>query len=230
MTSHSLYAVVPAAGIGARMGAHVPKQYLLLNHHTILQHTLSKLVDSQMFKSIVVPVATGDIWFDKQPVAHSNNVKTCLGGSERFESVLKGLISLAEQGANDDDWVMVHDVARPCIKVSDLNALWEQRSNQGAILGLEVRDTMKRTDTQNSVIATVDRNRLWHALTPQLAPLGVLREAIEYCIEKGIDVTDEASALEHVGLSPKIVPGHPSNIKVTRPEDLELATFFLSQD
>lgn len=228
MVSETLYAVVPAAGIGTRMGAEIPKQYLELQGKTILQHTLQTLTAFYSLEKIMVPISANDQWFANQPASNHEKIQTCQGGSERFESVLNGLNALIDQGAELDAWVMVHDVARPCIFPSDLEKLFSARSEQGAILALEVRDTMKRTDDEGRIIDTVERKHLWHALTPQLAPLGVLRDAISKCVSDGVSITDEASALEYVGLKPIAVAGHPSNIKVTRPEDLELAAFFLS--
>jgi len=228
MTSNSLYAVVPAAGIGSRMGADIPKQYLVVQGQTILQHTLAKLSTFSELEKIIVPISENDQWFVDQPISKHEKVQTCKGGSERFESVLNGLDHLLKQGADENAWVMVHDVARPCFQLSDLKNLFARRSEQGAILALEVRDTMKRTDATGAIVKTVDRKNLWHALTPQLAPLGLLHRAISTCIQDGVAITDEASALEYIGLNPKTIAGHPSNIKVTRPEDLELAEFFLS--
>lgn len=225
--SNPFYAVVPAAGIGSRMGADIPKQYLKLHDQTILQHTLSKLSEFTQLEKIMVPISTDDQWFSSQPISTHEKIQTCSGGAERFESVLNGLNALLDLGVDTQAWVMVHDVARPCFSMDDLQKLFDHRSDQGAILALEVRDTMKRTDAQGRIQNTVERKQLWHALTPQMAPLGALRDAISKCIENGIEVTDEASALEHVGLQPIVVPGHPSNIKVTRPEDMDLAEFFL---
>jgi len=122
---------------------------------------------------------------------------------------------------------MVHDAARPCITQLDLQHLYDARSGQGSILGVQVRDTMKRTDDNATVLNTVARENLWHALTPQLAPIGVLKQCIDECVAKGKLVTDEASALEFCGLQPKMVAGHPSNIKVTRPDDLIMAQAFI---
>jgi len=228
MSSPTLYAVVPAAGVGARMGADIPKQYLSLNGQTILQHTLSGLANYSALKQIVVPIAAHDAWFAQQAIAQHEKIQTCEGGAERFESVLNGLNHLLDSGVDEHAWVMVHDVARPCLRHADIDKLISQGSEQGAILAMEVRDTMKRTDSSGAIINTVDRNQLWHALTSQLAPLGVLQRAISQCVAQGVNITDEASALEFIGLHPNVVAGHPSNIKVTRPEDLELAEFFLA--
>lgn len=227
--SNPIYAVVPAAGIGARMQADRPKQYLMLGEQTILQHTVSRLLHFSKFEHIVLPVASHDAYIQQQPVIQNEKVSICEGGAERFESVLNGLNHLLEMGANEADWVMVHDVARPCITQADLHSLYHARHQDGCILGMQVRDTMKRTDEQNKILTTVERDHLWHALTPQLAPLGLLKDCIDECIKNGKIITDEASALEFCGYHPTMVAGHPSNIKVTRPEDLIMAHAFIQE-
>ncbi|GAA6136199.1 2-C-methyl-D-erythritol 4-phosphate cytidylyltransferase [Oceaniserpentilla sp. 4NH20-0058] len=227
--NNKLFAVVPAAGIGARMQADRPKQYLSLGGQTILEHTLERLLAFSFIECIALPIANHDAFFDGFYISHHEKIHTCAGGSERFESVLNGLNYLLENGAKVTDWVMVHDAARPCITQADLIHLYQSRSEQGSILGVQVRDTMKRTDEQGNVISTVEREQLWHALTPQLAPIGVLKTCIDECVAKGKLVTDEASALEFCGLQPKMVAGHPSNIKVTRPDDLMMAQAFIKE-
>ena len=227
--TNKLFAVVPAAGIGSRMQADRPKQYLDLGEQTILEHTLQRLLSFSLIERIAVPVAAHDDYFESLPIAKHASIQTCMGGSERFESVLNGLNQLLKSGAKEQDWVMVHDAARPCITQADLQNLYDARSEQGSILGVQVRDTMKRTDDNAFVLSTVERENLWHALTPQLAPIGVLKTCIDQCVEKGKSVTDEASALEFCGLQPKMVAGHPSNIKVTRPDDLVMAQAFIKE-
>jgi len=223
-----VFAVVPAAGVGSRMQADRPKQYLELHGQTVLEHTLNRLLAFSPIEKIVLPVSSDDAYWKDISLNGHPKIVSCEGGRERFESVLNGLKKLLECGAQKEDWVMVHDVARPCIQHDDLQKLLEDASEQGSILGAQVRDTMKRTNDKGEIITTVERDNLWHALTPQLAPLGVLIKAIETSIEDGVNITDEASALEHVGLAPKMVAGRPSNIKITRPEDLALAGMYLS--
>jgi len=230
MKKASLYAVVPAAGIGTRMGADRPKQYLMLQGKTILEHTLEQLLQFSSIKKVVLPVSKNDNFLAKLSIAGHENIVQCDGGKERYHSVLNGLKALLNIGAQPHDWVMVHDVARPCIRQQDLENLYGNVSDQGVILGVQVRDTMKRTDDHGQVLSTVSRENLWHALTPQLAPLGVLLNAIEKAVNDGVSVTDEASALEYSGHSPKMLAGHPSNIKVTHPDDLQLADAFLSMN
>ncbi len=230
MKKVSLYAVVPAAGIGTRMGADRPKQYLMLQGKTILEHTLGQLLQFSPIEKIILPVSKNDTFLSTLSIGNHENIMQCDGGDERYHSVLNGLKTLLNIGAQRHDWVMVHDVARPCIRQQDLKNLYQNVNGHGVILGVQVRDTMKRTDDNGQVLSTVARDNLWHALTPQLAPLGVLLDAIEKAVNDGVQVTDEASALEHSGYSPKMLVGHPSNIKVTHPDDLQLADAFLTMN
>ena len=224
-----LYAVVPAAGIGARMQADRPKQYLSILGKTILEHTLDQLLRFAEFKKIIVVISKEDAYFSDLNFSCHSKIDICHGGKERYDSVLNGLKHLKKTGVADDALVMVHDVARPCIQLQDLLNLFQSDSASGAILGLQVRDTMKRTDDDGNIIKTVERDNLWHALTPQMASLGVLHTAISMSLADGIHITDEASALEYIGLSPKVVAGDPSNIKITRPDDLALAQAYLEK-
>lgn len=224
--SQLLYAVVPAAGVGARMKADRPKQYLLLEGKTVLEHTVNKLLEFTEIEEIVLPVSSLDGYISDLAIHSHRKVTLCEGGEERFHSVLNGLQTLLDKGASPDAWVMVHDVARPCIRLEDLKNLYKNASESGVVLGLQVRDTMKRTQENALVANTVDRTNLWHAQTPQLAPLGTLYDAITQSVTDGIAITDEASALEHCGIMPRMIAGHPSNIKITQPEDLEMARAF----
>ena len=225
--SRLLYAVVPAAGVGARMKADRPKQYLLLEGKTVLEHTLSKLLELTEIEEIVLPVSFHDGYISDLAIHSHTKVTLCEGGEERFHSVLNGLQTLLDKGVSRDSWVMVHDVARPFIRLEDLKNLYKNASENGVILGLQVRDTMKRTLECGQISSTVERSNLWHAQTPQLAPLGTLFDAILKSIEDGVSITDEASALEHSGIMPNMLAGHPSNIKITQPEDLELGRAFI---
>lgn len=226
----ALYAVVPAAGVGSRMQADRPKQYLSVLGKTIMEHTLERLLSLEELQHIVLPVAAHDTAWQGLAVCSHEKISTCAGGSERFESVLNGLNALLGLGAKPDDHVLVHDVARPCISLKDLQQLAGSDCPQGLILGSPVRDTMKRTQPSGLIEHTVSREHLWHALTPQMAPIGILKSAIERAVVEGVQVTDEASALEHAGYHPMMLEGASSNIKVTRPEDLFLASAYLSYE
>lgn len=219
-----LTAIVPAAGIGSRMGADCPKQYLTLAGKTILEHTLGCLLSHPAIARVIVALAPHDRWFETLAVAADPRVLRVEGGSERAYSVLNAL-HVAE-----GMWVLVHDAARPCLTQGDLDALIASAmACDGAILGSRVRDTMKRTDGAGNIVATVEREQLWHALTPQMFPTGTLKRALEEGLALGALITDEASAMERAGFTVKMVEGRADNIKVTRPEDLSLAELFLQQ-
>ena len=219
-----LTAIVPAAGIGSRMGADCPKQYLTLAGKTILEHTLGCLLSHSAIARVIVALAPHDEWFEQLAVAADPRILRVEGGIERAYSVLNAL-HVAE-----GKWVLVHDAARPCLTHEDLDALIASAmACDGAILGSRVRDTMKRTDGAGNIVATVEREQLWHALTPQMFPTGTLKRALEEGLALGALITDEASAMERAGFTVKMVEGRADNIKVTRPEDLSLAELFLQQ-
>lgn len=219
-----LTAIVPAAGIGSRMGADCPKQYLTLAGKTILEHTLGCLLSHPAIARVIVALAPHDGWFEQLAVAADPRILRVEGGIERAYSVLNALH--VAQGK----WVLVHDAARPCLCHSDLDKLiTTAMACDGAILGSRVRDTMKRTDGAGNIVATVEREQLWHALTPQMFPTGTLKRALEEGLALGALITDEASAMERAGFTVKMVEGRADNIKVTRPEDLSLAELFLQQ-
>lgn len=229
-----LWAVVPAAGIGRRMGAELPKQYLQIGGRTVLEHTLTALAGVDALAGAVVAVAADDrCWPDVSSGLSSMlayPLFTAPGGTARAESVLNTLDVLHEFAA-PDDWVLVHDAARPCVRADDLSALVTALRDDpvGGLLAVPVRDTLKQADAELRCATTVDRSRLWHALTPQMFRLGVLREALRAAQAAGVSVTDDAAAMEHAGLRPRLIEGHADNLKITRPEDLVLAEFHLRQ-
>lgn len=225
--NNALYAIVPATGIGSRMQADRPKQYLSLHGKTVIEHTLERLLAFEKIEKIIVVISADDEYWSTLAFAQHPRIETCLGGEQRADSVLNGLQHLRENHINNDVWVMVHDAARPCIRLDDLKTLYEQASVEGVILGVPVRDTMKRTYSSGKVVETVIRENLWHALTPQLSSLGNLYEAINNAKIGNVNITDESSALEFAGFQPTMVLGHASNIKITHPDDLALAELFL---
>jgi 2-C-methyl-D-erythritol 4-phosphate cytidylyltransferase len=228
ITSNSCWAVVPAAGVGKRMQADRPKQYLPLNGKTVIEHTLERLLGSGCFQAISVAISVEDPYWPELPIATHADVITAPGGKERADSVLSALKSLQGR-ANENDWVLVHDAARPCLTSSDIKQLIDslKEDDVGGILALPSHDTLKSVQGE-SITASVDRQSIWRALTPQMFRYGMLREALQHA-EGNPAITDEASALELMGLKPKIIEGRSDNIKITRPEDLALAQFYMEQ-
>lgn len=226
-SSPQVIAVLPAAGIGSRMQADCPKQYLTIGHQTILEHAIHALLRHPRITQVIVAISPEDQQFKTLPIASDPRVLVTEGGQQRADSVLAGL-----QLAGNAHWVLVHDAARPCLHPEDLERLLAitAHSKVGGILAAPVRDTMKRAQVGQSIIShTVERQDLWHALTPQLFPLELLKLCLQRALDEGATVTDEASALEHCGYHPLLVAGRADNIKVTRPEDLALAAFYLTQ-
>ncbi len=228
-----IWSVVPAAGVGSRVGANMPKQYIRVNGMSIIEHTLKKLAACNAIEKIIVALSAEDEYFINLSTVNEYPIHIVEGGAERSDSVLAGLEYL-KKIANDNDWVLVHDAARPCILIDDINRLISKLKKHkiGGILGLPVRDTMKRVSKgtmQPEITATLQREDMWHALTPQMFRLGTLYNALHECKNTNLVVTDEASAIEQIGLKPLMVEGRACNIKVTQPDDLQLAAFYLGQ-
>ncbi|PKF61997.1 2-C-methyl-D-erythritol 4-phosphate cytidylyltransferase [Psychromonas sp. psych-6C06] len=225
MDVRNIVAVIPAAGIGKRVGANIPKQYLLLRDKTIIEHSLTPFLEHPDIQRVIVSVAHNDQWFTHLSLANHPKIEVVQGGAERVDSVMAALNII-----DADDYVLVHDAARPCISSEDINKLISTvRGNlNGAILACKVRDTMKRSNSRQSIEGTVDRENLWHALTPQMFLNAQLCDAINRC-QQPEKITDEASALEMAGVTVNVVEGRSDNLKVTREEDLKLAAFYLSQ-
>lgn len=227
-SGHRYWAVIPAAGIGKRMQSRLPKQYLPLAGQTVIQHSINIFLQHPGIHGVVVAIADDDSNWDNLEFETEKPFFTVAGGEERCHSVLNALDALAPH-ASDADWVLVHDAARPCLARRDLDQLMTILSSHpvGGLLAIPVRDTIKKADVTHEVEATVNREGLWHALTPQMFHLGSLRNALRAAIDTGQIVTDEASAIEMAGRSPLLIEGSAENIKITRPEDLALAEFFL---
>lgn len=234
MTEHkTFWAIIPAAGVGQRMHADRPKQYLELHDKTVLEYSLLRLLELPVISGAIVALDADDQYWHSLAFSHSKPVLTVTGGEERCDSVLNALMALEQQHiqSSEEIWVLVHDAARPCVRTADLEKLIELASHDdhGGLLALPVRDTMKRQKDNNRVQTTVDRKGLWHALTPQMFKLPLLRQALQQALEKGMQVTDDASAMELAGYSPLLVEGHEDNIKITRPFDLTLANLYLKE-
>ena len=229
-SSPRIWVVIPAAGIGARMGATTPKQYLHLHDKTILDHTLERLLQIPDLAGLFLALNANDIWWPNSDFK-GNVLITCVeGGQERSVSVLNALTTLAAR-ADDQDWVLVHDAARPCIQIASILKLYKQLMHHsvGGILALPVTDTIKKVNGDKGIVSTLDRNELWQAQTPQMFRFGLLRRCLKEAIEKALPVTDEASAVEAFGYIPLVVEGRSDNLKITRPEDLFLAKIIMQQ-
>ncbi len=217
-------ALVPAAGVGARFGAGLPKQYSLILGQTVLHHTLAVLAAEPRIDLIVVVIAADDPYFDQyQWPCHKLLVLRC-GGDSRALTVRQGLAELLQQQLlADQDWLLVHDAARCCLSAAALSRLIQYLHGHpiGGLLALPVADTLKRANVEHDVVATVDRTALWQAQTPQMFRARLLSDAL--ALGDLNQVTDEASAIEALGLQPKLVLGEASNFKLTLKQDRILA-------
>ncbi len=219
----AFWAVIPAAGVGARMAADRPKQYLQLGGRTILEHSLGCFLDHPSLKGLVVSLAVDDPYWPSLACAGDPRIQRADGGSQRSGSVLNALLQLNALGACDDDWVLVHDAARPNLSRVDLDTLLAELAHDpvGGLLAVPARDTLKRVDKHGRVVETIDRSLIWQAYTPQMFRLGALHRALADSLVADAVITAEASAMEWSGQAPRLVEGRADNIKVTRPEDLE---------
>jgi 2-C-methyl-D-erythritol 4-phosphate cytidylyltransferase / 2-C-methyl-D-erythritol 2,4-cyclodiphosphate synthase len=233
LATRRVWAIVPAAGRGARFTASAPgsapKQYAPLLGATVLEWSLRALLAEPRVHAVVVALAADDAhWPRVAAKLQSSKLRTTLGGANRQDSVTSGLDALAAQAAADD-WILVHDAARPCLNATDLSALLDTLDTAhlaaGAVLAAPIVDTVKRELGDH--LATVDRQGLWRALTPQVFAFAQLRHALKEATLAGIAVTDEAQAVERMGLRPMLVQGSPFNVKVTRSEDLAVAARIL---
>ena len=220
------HALVPAAGFGERMGHELPKQYLPLAGQPMIAHALNTLCSSPEISTVFVVLAPDDKLFHTYDWSRFGDKLQPLfcGGERRSDTVLNGLIA---SELEPDDWVLVHDAARPCLTQAHLARLIAELRDDavGGILAVPVADTLKRADDNGRIVRTEDRAGLWQAQTPQMFRSGLLAQALQQCK----NVTDEASAIEALGLQPKLVLSEPTNFKVTYPQDLMLAELLLAQ-
>lgn len=222
----SFWLVIPAAGSGKRMGSALPKQYHLLAGQPMLQRTLDIFLPVANLRGAVVALHPDDSHFARLPAAQHPLVKTVSGGAERSDSVRLALEYLATQ-ADRNDWVLVHDAARPLVEAADIRAMLQALSNsEGGIMAVPVSDTVKQV-SGSAITATRDRSSLWQAQTPQMFRLGALLSALQSAKQNNIPVTDEASAMEAAGVQPQVFAGKRSNIKITVAEDWQLAEALL---
>lgn len=221
-----VWAVVPAAGTGARMGSDRPKQYLSLGGEPILTRSIARLAADERVRGIVVVISAGDEHWPRLTLPSLRcALWVALGGLERCHSVRNGLHKLLEQGARPSDWVLVHDAARPCLPAADLKRLIDTVWNDevGGLLAVPVADTLKLGDEAQRVAQTVSRQNMWRAQTPQMFRLGMLVDALSKALDSDTVVTDEAQAMELLGFNPRLVPGSEDNLKITHPADLQIA-------
>lgn len=220
--------VIPAAGIGSRFGSRTPKQYACIEDKPLIHWAIAACLNVGHCQSLTVALAADDSYW--QAPATDIPLATVSGGKERADSVLAALEYLQSQKVADDALVLVHDAARPYVPAADIAALLAAATNHGdgAILAAPVADTLKLMSADGNIESTVDRSRLWRALTPQAFPLGLLLNAMRESSARGQLVTDEASAVEYLGGHPQLVKANAANIKVTLPEDLQTVAGFLA--
>ena len=220
------FGLIPAGGTGNRFGAGLPKQYSTIHGCTMLEHTLRAMLAAPELDTVFVVLAPGDTAFREHDWSSYGNRVTPVwcGGATRRDSVLNGLVAAASM-VEPDDWILVHDAARPCLAADDLRRLIDRVSPDpvGGLLAVPVADTLKRADTDSRIAATQPRDGLWQAQTPQMFRYAVLLEALH----RAAQVTDEASAIEATGAKPLLVEGSAMNFKVTYPADLEFAALIL---
>jgi len=225
---HRLFALIPAAGSGTRMGAAQPKQYLPLAGKPVLHHALRNLCRHTAIDRVIVVLAPGDSLFAQHDLTEFGTrlIPLFCGGQARADSVFNGLLAARDDIA-EDDWVLVHDAVRPCLALETLERLIETVRNEptGGLLALPVVDTLKRGDADGYVLRTEARENLWQAQTPQMFRYRLLLEALR-AIEPAA-ATDEAAAIERLGLKPRLVMGDSRNLKITYPQDLAVAETLL---
>lgn len=218
------FALIPAAGVGARMGARGPKQYMAIGGKPMLRHTLDAFLSSELIAHTYVVVSPDDGQINGVVPQHGVSVLRC-GGTSRLESVQNALRQLGEV-IGEHDWVLVHDAARPGLNAALIEKLITAIGDDavGGLLAMPVVDTVKRA---GAPVATVPRDGLWLAQTPQMFRYRLLRDALAAATDASV-ITDDASAVEALGLSPKLVEGHPRNLKVTLPSDIRIAEMYLA--
>lgn len=224
------WVVVPAAGRGSRMGSALPKQYLSLFGRSVIHHTLDRLARHPEVSGMVVALSRDDPHWQGWRELRGKPVLRCEGGGQRADSVLAGLRALPA-AVRERDWVLVHDAARPCLRQDDLSRLLDhgRAHGVGAVLAAPVRDTLKRATPSGEIAGSEPRELLWRALTPQLFRRATLTRALESALAAGASVTDEAMAIERLGLKPLLVEGAEDNLKITTSADLPIAEFLLGR-
>ncbi len=228
------WAIITAAGTSQRMGTAIPKQYLPLQDATVLEASISCFLRHPRINAVIVALHANDQTWKDLRIATHKSIHAVIGGATRAQSVNTALSRLTEL-SQANDFVIVHDAARPCLNYADLDRLINKllQDEVGGILAVSVDDTIKRARRGNNSIeveSTIDRTHLWRALTPQMFRVWVLRKALNYCLQNNIKVTDEASAVEAIGLQVKLLEGRRDNIKITWPQDMTLAASIIKHN
>lgn len=220
----NIFAVVPAAGYGRRMGIGYPKQYYLINKKTVIEYTIETLLTCSKIKKIIVSISPEDHYFHTLPISNNIRVSYVLGGLDRARSVMSAL-----QIVENKSWVLIHDAVRPCLRKNDLNRLLKiyKTSQVGGVLAVPVKDTIRYFFNKKTV--TLNRKNLWHVLTPQFFPRNLLFRCLAQALKEKIAIPDDFSSLEKYGFFPKKVLGHSDNIKITYPTDLSFVEYFLKK-
>ena len=225
-----IWAIVPASGVGKRMQSSTPKQYLKLGKKTIIEHTLDRLLSFDGIYGVILVLRADDTDWPGLNYQSEKPVLTTTGGAERKHSVFNGLLKLRELNL-DDPYALVHDAVRPLVTHQDLHSLVKAATNHeaGALLALPITDTIKQQDKQGNSIKSIEREGLWRAFTPQLFRAELLHKALDHALQNNLKITDDAAAIEALGMKPELVPCSAENIKLTNPEDLSLAEQILSR-
>ncbi len=228
-----IWAVIPAGGVGTRMLAGQPKQYLSLHRKPLVEHTIARLARVPQIDRMVIGIAKSDTQWRNLDFPEKQHVTPIEAGSQRVDTVENCLRYIIREGGQQD-WALVHDAARPCVRPSEIQNLIEAiiQANSGGLLALPMSDTLKRGAQVDSqavrVIDTIPRENLWRAMTPQMFKVGELHAAIVRARGQGVQITDEASAMEAFGVQPLLIPSSPDNIKITHPDDIRFADMILS--
>ena len=225
------WGVIPAAGIGQRMNARIPKQFMQLGSHRLIEWTIRSLASHQSIEGIFVGLSADSEYSDWVKSIHTKVLDVYEGGNTRTETVLNGIHHILARGCSVDDWLLVHDSNRPFLSADEITNLIREIGDDenGGILSQPIFDTVK-LETAGRISKTLPRGNLFRAQTPQMFKLGMLKRALENCFEAGVEVTDESQAIEHLGYHPRLVPGRAANIKITTADDMKLAETILSLD
>jgi len=228
--SNKYWVVIPAAGIGKRMGDDIPKQYISVCGKTVIEHTIDNFIGRNEIENICISISESDNYWPTLPISKNEKIITTVGGNERYESVYNGLRAIQDK-ATENDWVLVHDAVRPCLKKSIIDRLITDISSHdvGGILALPCSETMKRVNNSNEVEETINRQTAWRAQTPQMFKYKKLLLAIEKVINEDIFITDEAMAMELSNHKPVVILGDENNIKITHKTDLKYLELFLEE-